>query len=87
MARRSKTPGVTQRPQLRVNRIVESILRLETKIVDNPDHPKADIWRERILEYKQSLITFATYGQETPPGAARAVSIDVPLGRFGLKKD
>ncbi len=86
MARRSKIPGVTQRPQLRVNRIVASIERLQAKIKETPDHPKIDLWKERIWEYKQSLITFATYGQETPPGAKRGVSIDVPLGRFGLKK-
>ena len=73
--------------QQRVDQIAAALEKAEAKVAANPGHDKMERWEKRIEEYRQSLVTFALYGQETPPSSAKkGAEIDVPLGRFGLSK-
>ena len=73
------------REQSRVDRLSHSLEDLQARLEANPGHAKTELWRAKCAEYKESLLTFATYGQERPPGAAIAKQIDVPLKKFGLE--
>ena len=69
----------------RVDNLVDHYKRLQAKIKNRPDHPKIEKWKIKLKEYETSLQNFDKYGQEKPPGPKAGVSIDVPLGRLGLK--
>jgi len=79
---------VVGRDQSRVNRIVDALDSLEKRIASDPEHPKIELLENRASQYRESLVNFAKYKQETPPtGNKPGVILEVPLGRFGLARE
>ncbi len=71
--------------QERVDRIAWNLERVEARIKADPDNSNVKGWECRCEEYRQSLVNFARFNQETVPSGNPGVNIEVPLGKFGLK--
>ncbi len=71
--------------QERVDRIAWNLERVEARIKDDPDNPRVPELECRCEEYRESLVNFARFNQETVPTGNPGVNIEVPLGKFGLE--
>lgn len=69
----------------RIARLMDAHAKLVAKVEANPDHPKAEAWKARVLEYEASLESIKRFGKEVVSRNPVGVNIEVPVSGFSVK--